>query len=148
MGKKPIADEDIRKLNGVMRKYPRAKKEGDKFYSARICEIAGTRRYCVRTLQAIRHVDGDPDKYREYTEKRRAKFKEENKPTVQPVDEDEYAAEDVTAVDPHDREFRLAVINALCFLIENEDLDGPTRHKKKINILNNLERIFIKEGYR
>ena len=71
MGKKPIADEDIRKLNGVMKKYPRAKKEGDKFYIARICEIAGTRQYCVRTLQAIRHVDGDPAKYREYTEKRR-----------------------------------------------------------------------------
>ena len=71
MGRSPISNEHIISLNEAMIKYPKGKKEDWHFYALRICSKANVgKNYHERTLQAIRHVNGDPEEYRNYTARR------------------------------------------------------------------------------
>ena len=63
-------------------------------------------------------------------------------------DDDPYAAKDVTIQDPYDREYRLCVLNAITFIIELDVLDESKREKKRKNLLDCIEQIFLKEANR
>lgn len=61
---------------------------------------------------------------------------------------DLYAADDITVPDPYDREYRLAVLEVLSYLIEKDELDGSADYKRKTNLKSTIERIFLKEADR